>query len=77
MIFSVLIGIFFIPTLYAVFEKLRELPIRWSGRNPRSEFAAESVSELELMDEMDEKAQAERRRRAREEMEKRRQEENE
>jgi multidrug efflux pump subunit AcrB len=72
MIFSVVIGIFFIPTLYAMFEKLRELPMRLSGLNPRREFvASDPHTELELMDEMEQKAQAEKRRKAKEEMEKR------
>ena len=71
MSFSVIFGIFFIPTLYAVFEKLREVPMRLSGVNPRDEYAASSVSELELMDEMDRKEQEEKRQRALEELKRR------
>ena len=35
MIFASLIGVFFIPTLYVVFERLRELPARLRGIDPR------------------------------------------
>ncbi len=34
MIFASTIGVFFIPTLYVVFEKLRELPMRLRGEDP-------------------------------------------
>ncbi|GAB7140806.1 multidrug efflux RND transporter permease subunit [Deferribacterales bacterium RsTz2092] len=49
MLFSSLIGIFFIPTLYAVFERVRELPLRWAGKDPKKELL-KAEQEIEEMD---------------------------
>lgn len=56
MLASTLFGIFFIPTLYVVFEKLRELPIKLSGRNPDDVMVGlerRTQEELDILDGME------------------------
>jgi HAE1 family hydrophobic/amphiphilic exporter-1 len=51
MIFATVIGIWFIPNLYVVFEQLRELPYKWAGKDP-DEAIKEELSELEHIDDL-------------------------
>jgi HAE1 family hydrophobic/amphiphilic exporter-1 len=51
MIFATVIGIWFIPNLYVVFEQLRELPYKWAGKDP-DQAIREEIEESKHIDEI-------------------------